>query len=109
MAAPTAHFDDEWPRLGDLSMVSEQGLLRQKGRAAAAGEAAPRLLLDDDDHPELHGSFSPGETGALRSIEDPVSDFDEKLSVCFRNVNAKTDSIAPVNVITEETLLEKDE
>ncbi|XP_040900622.1 fasciculation and elongation protein zeta-2 isoform X2 [Toxotes jaculatrix] len=118
MAAPVAHFDDDWPVSGDLNMVSEQGLLPQKGRAAAVataanttGEAAPQLLLDDDDDlPELHdSSFSPGETGAFRSMEDLVSEFDEKLSACFRNFNAKTDSIAPVSVVGEDTLLEKDE
>uniref|UniRef100_A0A3B4UXQ8 Fasciculation and elongation protein zeta 2a n=1 Tax=Seriola dumerili TaxID=41447 RepID=A0A3B4UXQ8_SERDU len=95
-------------------MVSEQGLLPRKGRAAAAaaaaGEAAAKLLLEDDDLFELHdSSFSPGETGAFRSMEDLVNDFDEKLSACFQNFNAKTDSIAPVSVIAEDTLLEKDE
>lgn len=112
MAAPIAHFDDDWPILGDLSMVSDQRLLPQKGRVAAtaAGEAAPQLLLDDDDIPELHdNSFSPGDAGAFRSMEDLVNDFDEKLSVCFHNFNAKTDSIAPVSEITEDSLLEKDE
>ncbi|XP_070767990.1 fasciculation and elongation protein zeta-2 [Enoplosus armatus] len=115
MAAPIAHFDDDWPILGDLSMVSDQRLLPQKGRAAAAEEAAaaaaaPQLLPDDGDILDLHDiSFSPGETGAFRSMEDLVNDFDEKLSVCFRHFNAKTESIAPVNVIAEDSLLEKDE
>ncbi|XP_032374319.1 fasciculation and elongation protein zeta-2 isoform X2 [Etheostoma spectabile] len=113
MAAPIAHFDDDWPILGDLSMVSGQRLLPQKGHvASAAGEAAPPLLLDDDDDdiPELRDtSFSLEEIGAFGSMEDLVNDFDEKLSVCFRNFNAKTESIAPVNVITEDSLLEKDE
>uniref|UniRef100_A0A3Q0RNJ3 Fasciculation and elongation protein zeta 2a n=1 Tax=Amphilophus citrinellus TaxID=61819 RepID=A0A3Q0RNJ3_AMPCI len=96
-------------------MVSEEGLLPQKGRAvvsAAAGhEAAPQLLLfggDDDD--DLHdSSFSPGENVGFRSMEDLVNDFDEKLSTCFQNFDAKTESIAPVAVIAEDTLLEKDE
>nr|XP_020464079.1 fasciculation and elongation protein zeta-2-like isoform X2 [Monopterus albus] len=108
MAAPTAHFDDEWPVLCELSGGSEQ-----KGLAAAA----PQLLLDDDDddvgdddHPELHdSSLSSGETGAFRSTEDLVNDLDEKLSLCFHSFNAKTDSIAPVSVIAEDALLEKDE
>ncbi|XP_063735600.1 fasciculation and elongation protein zeta-2 isoform X3 [Eleginops maclovinus] len=113
MAAPIAHFDEDWPILGDLSMVSDKRLqLPQKGRveSASAGGAAPQLLLGDDDIPELQdGSFSPGETGIFRSMEDLVNDFDDKLSVCFQNFNAKTDSIAPVSVLTEESLLEKDE
>ncbi|XP_071326277.1 fasciculation and elongation protein zeta-2 isoform X1 [Trachinotus anak] len=111
MAAPIAHFDDDWPSLGDVNMVSEQGLLPRKGRAAAAASpAAAQLLLDVYDLPELHdSSFSPGGAGAFRSMEDLVNDFDEKLSVCFQNFNTETDSIAPVSVIAEDALLEKDE
>lgn len=114
MAAPIAHFDDDWPNLGDPSMVSQEGLLPQKGRvaaAAAASEAAPESLLfggDDDD--DLHdSSFSPRENAGFRSMEDLVNDFDEKLTTCFQNFDAKTESIAPVAVIAEDTLLEKDE
>ncbi|XP_074540384.1 fasciculation and elongation protein zeta-2 isoform X2 [Halichoeres trimaculatus] len=120
MAAPIAHFDEDWPVFSDLSMVVDQRLLPQKGRAAvttAAGEEAAAALQllpgegdDDDDFPELHdGSFSPGGTGVFKSMEDLVNDFDEKLSACFHNFDAKTDSIAPVSVIGEDTLLEKDE
>lgn len=112
MAAPIAHFDDDWPNLGDPSMVSQEGLLPQKGRvAAAASEAAPESLLfggDDDD--DLHdSSFSPRENAGFRSMEDLVNAFDEKLTTCFQNFDAKTESIAPVAVIAEDTLLEKDE
>ncbi|XP_039869150.1 fasciculation and elongation protein zeta-2 isoform X2 [Simochromis diagramma] len=114
MAAPIAHFDDDWPNLGDPNMVSQEGLLPQKGRvvaAAAVSEAAPESLLfggDDDD--DLHdSSFSPRENGGFRSMEDLVNDFDEKLTTCFQNFDAKTESIAPVAVIAEDTLLEKDE
>ncbi|XP_031608106.1 fasciculation and elongation protein zeta-2 isoform X2 [Oreochromis aureus] len=113
MAAPIAHFDDDWPNLGDPSMVSEEGL--QKGRvnaAAAASEAAPQSLLfgGDDDDDVLHdSSFSPRENAGFRSMEDLVNDFDEKLTTCFQNFDAKTESIAPVAVIAEDTLLDKDE
>ncbi|KAK2844349.1 hypothetical protein Q5P01_011008 [Channa striata] len=101
MAAPIARNDDEWP-----GSLSEQELLPQKGRAAAAaaGEAAPQLLRDDGD-----SSLSPEDTAGFGSTEDLVNAFDDKLSVCFRNVDARTDSVAPVSVIAEETLLEKDE
>uniref|UniRef100_I3JI83 Fasciculation and elongation protein zeta 2a n=1 Tax=Oreochromis niloticus TaxID=8128 RepID=I3JI83_ORENI len=114
MAAPIAHFDDDWPNLGDPSIVSEEGLLPQKGRvtAAAVSEAAPQSLLfgGDDDDDVLHdSSFSPRENAGFRSMEDLVNDFDEKLTTCFQNFDAKTESIAPVAVIAEDTLLEKDE
>lgn len=111
MAAPIAHFDDDWPNLGDPSMVSQEGLLPQKGRvAAAASEAAPESLLFGGDDDDLHdSSFSPRENAGFRSMEDLVNDFDEKLTTCFQNFDAKTESIAPVAVIAEDTLLEKDE
>ncbi|XP_054478190.1 fasciculation and elongation protein zeta-2 [Anoplopoma fimbria] len=91
MAAPTAHFDDDWPVLGALSMVSD------------------RILSDDGDTHQLRDFCfsSPEGNGALRCTEDLVDDFDEKLSVCFRKCNAKTGSIAPV--VTEDSLLEEDE
>uniref|UniRef100_A0A3Q4I368 Fasciculation and elongation protein zeta 2a n=1 Tax=Neolamprologus brichardi TaxID=32507 RepID=A0A3Q4I368_NEOBR len=94
-------------------MVSQEGLLPQKGRVAAAAvsEAAPESLLfggDDDD--DLHdSSFSPRENAGFRSMEDLVNDFDEKLTTCFQIFDAKTESIAPVAVIAEDTLLEKDD
>lgn len=116
MAAPIAHFDDDWPHLDGFSMVSDQRLpLKGRVAAVASGEAAAsRLLLGDedeeDDLPELRdSSLSPGDTIAFRSMEDLVNDFDEKLSACFQNFNAKTESIAPVRELTEDSLLERDE
>ncbi|CAN9513942.1 unnamed protein product [Ophioblennius macclurei] len=121
MAAPIAHFDEDWPSLGVPSTAAEAALLPGKGRgypaaATAAGEAAPRLLLDggddggDDNEEDLpDGCFSPGGTAGFRSMEDLVNDFDEKLSLCFQNFQVETDCIAPVSLIREDTLLEKDE
>ncbi|KAG7474222.1 hypothetical protein JOB18_004471 [Solea senegalensis] len=126
MAAAAAHLDDDWPHVGDLNTDSEQELLPLKGRAAAAagrtasGEATPQLPLllllqghdgDDGDVLELHenSSFLPGESGAFRSKEELGNVFDARLSECFRNVHAGTESIAAVSEITEDTLLEKDE
>uniref|UniRef100_A0A3Q2YWJ4 Fasciculation and elongation protein zeta 2b n=1 Tax=Hippocampus comes TaxID=109280 RepID=A0A3Q2YWJ4_HIPCM len=40
---------------------------------------------------------------------DLVHDFDEKLTVCFRNYNTTTEHIAPIKPITEETYLKDDE
>lgn len=103
MAAPIAHFDDEWPTGGELGLLSEH-VLPQKVHDVPAVDGE---LLLDDELPDC--SLSPGEYGAFRSMEDLVKDFDEKLSVCFQNYNAKTESIAPVTVLSEDTLLEKDE
>ncbi|XP_071381568.1 fasciculation and elongation protein zeta-2 [Centroberyx affinis] len=107
MAAPLAHFDDQWPDVSDLTMVSDRGI-PQKGLVTQRAERGAEVL--EDDLSELHnGSFSAGETGGFRSMEDLVNDFDEKLSVCFRNYTGETDSIAPVSLIAEDSLLEKDE
>ncbi|XP_039972821.1 fasciculation and elongation protein zeta-2 isoform X2 [Xiphias gladius] len=110
MAAPIAHSDDDWPSLGGVNAVSEQGLVPRKGRAAAE-EAAPRLLRDEHDLPELRDSSGspPGGPAAFGSTEDPAGDLDERLSACFRNFGGRTESIAPGSVIAEDTLLEKDE
>lgn len=101
MAAPIAHFDDEWPSEVELSLLSKL-VAPQKEHCVPAGDAELEDELPD-------GSLSPGDYGAFRSMEDLVKDFDEKLSVCFQNYKAKTESIAPVNVLSEDTLLEGDE
>ena len=109
MAAP---FDGDWPNLCDPTVPSENGLQPHKGRVAAAGEAATQLFLDQDDPSELSGGdgcFSPEISGGFRSIEDLMNGFDERISACFGNADAKTDCVAPVSVIAEDTLLEKDE
>ncbi|XP_024917339.1 fasciculation and elongation protein zeta-2 isoform X3 [Cynoglossus semilaevis] len=121
MAAPVAHFVDVLPFVPDLKV---QDLLPQRGTVAAR-EAATQLpppppssppplplvlLLRNDGGEPLNGSsFSSGESGALRSMEEVVNGFEEKLSMCFGNLDGRTESIAPVSVITEGTLLEGDE
>lgn len=42
-------------------------------------------------------------------MEDLVNDFDEKLTVCFRNYSTDTGHIAPVRPITEEGVMKDDE
>ncbi|KAM4580289.1 fasciculation and elongation protein zeta-2 isoform 3-T4 [Odontesthes bonariensis] len=110
MAAP---FDGDWPDLCDPTVPSEKGLQPYKGRVAAAGEAATQLFLDQDDPSELSGGggggFSPEISGGFGSIEDLINGFDERISACFGNADAKTDCVAPVSAIAEDTLLEKDE
>ncbi|XP_072317126.1 fasciculation and elongation protein zeta-2 isoform X2 [Eucyclogobius newberryi] len=97
MAAPIAHFDDEWPIGGELSRLP--GLVApQRGHSVPAdAELLPEDELRDS-------SLSPEECGAFRSMEDLVKDFDAKLTVCFQNYNAKTESIAPMNVLSEDAL-----
>nr|XP_032818821.1 fasciculation and elongation protein zeta-2-like isoform X1 [Petromyzon marinus] len=53
-------------------------------------------------------SFS-GEIVSFKSMEDLVNDFDEKLTVCFRNFDTDTGYIAPVVPLAEQGLLKDDE
>lgn len=103
MAAPLAHFDDEWQDFNEFKPVS--GKDHQMDRVNLNVQDVTGLL---EDFPELDNGFS-GEIGSFKSMEDLVNDFDEKLTVCFRNFNTKTENIAPVRPITEETILKNDE
>uniref|UniRef100_A0A3Q2QQ74 Fasciculation and elongation protein zeta 2a n=1 Tax=Fundulus heteroclitus TaxID=8078 RepID=A0A3Q2QQ74_FUNHE len=109
MAAPIARFDDGRQNLGDLT----PGQVPQPGRAGvspAAGEAAPRLPRDHGDPPgQADRDGSPGEYSGCRSTEEPVNGGDEKSAARFGNAKAEPERIGSVSVLTEETLLEKDE
>ncbi|XP_041108761.1 fasciculation and elongation protein zeta-2-like isoform X1 [Polyodon spathula] len=103
MAAPLAQFDEDWQDFYEFKPVSgPQNRLDQVN--SNVGEA-PGLL---EDFPELDNSFA-GEIGSFKSMEDLVNDFDEKLTVCFRNYNTKTENIAPIKPITEENIMKDDE
>ncbi|XP_063055792.1 fasciculation and elongation protein zeta-2-like isoform X4 [Engraulis encrasicolus] len=103
MAAPIAHFDDEWQDFNEFRPAS--GKDHQMDRVNLNVQDVTGLL---EDFPELDNGYS-GELGSFKSMEDLVNDFDEKLTVCFRNYNTKTDYIAPVGPITEDTILKNDE
>ncbi|XP_033874348.2 fasciculation and elongation protein zeta-2-like isoform X1 [Acipenser ruthenus] len=103
MAAPLAQFDEDWQDFYEFKPVpGPQNRLDQVN--SNVGEA-PGLL---EDFPELDNSFA-GEIGSFKSMEDLVNDFDEKLTVCFRNYNTKTENIAPIKPITEENIMKDDE
>ncbi|MGH0171608.1 UNVERIFIED_CONTAM: hypothetical protein FKN15_074089 [Acipenser sinensis] len=63
-----------------------------------------------EDFSELE-TFS--EMISFKSMEDLVNEFDEKLNVCFRNYNTKTEVLAPVrnqtHIVEEEELLQDEE
>ncbi|XP_035606421.1 fasciculation and elongation protein zeta-2-like isoform X23 [Oncorhynchus keta] len=103
MAAPFALFDDEWHDFKEFEPVSEQGTRMDRVNLVAEQLTGVLRVL-----PELNNSLS-GEIGSFKSMEDLVTDFDEKLAVCFRNVNTQTENIAPVNIIAEDTTLRNDE
>ncbi|XP_039604326.1 fasciculation and elongation protein zeta-2-like isoform X1 [Polypterus senegalus] len=103
MAAPLAQFDEDWQDFYEFKPATgSQSRLDQVN--SNVGEV-PGLLEDFSD---LDNSFS-GEIGSFKSMEDLVNDFDEKLTVCFRNYNTKTENIAPVKPITEDNIMKNDE
>ncbi|XP_066532828.1 fasciculation and elongation protein zeta-2 isoform X2 [Hoplias malabaricus] len=98
MAAPLAQFDEDWQDFNEFK---------------AAGGGAPEAELEPlapglDELSDLELGFS-AEICSFQSMEDLVHDFDEKLTVCFRNYNTATENIAPVKPITEEGFLKDDE
>ncbi|XP_024241962.1 fasciculation and elongation protein zeta-2 isoform X3 [Oncorhynchus tshawytscha] len=103
MAAPFAHFDDEWHDFKEFEPVSEQGTRMERVNLVVEQMTDVLKVL-----PELNNSFS-GEMGSLKSMEDLVNNLDEKLTMCFRNLNTKAENIAPVNIIAEDTTLRNDE
>uniref|UniRef100_UPI00398F2CEA fasciculation and elongation protein zeta-2-like n=1 Tax=Pristiophorus japonicus TaxID=55135 RepID=UPI00398F2CEA len=113
MAAPLAQFDEDWQDfyefkapLGSykLDHVNSNGV---PSPAIAASTGFGALEHSLEDFSELD-NFS-GEIVSFKSMEDLVNDFDEKLTVCFRNYNTNTENIAPVKPISEESIMRDDE
>uniref|UniRef100_A0A1A8R9I3 Fasciculation and elongation protein zeta 2 (Zygin II) n=1 Tax=Nothobranchius rachovii TaxID=451742 RepID=A0A1A8R9I3_9TELE len=102
MAAPLAHFDEDWQDFNEFKPSSESVAQLDK---LNSNTGDPSGL---DDLSDLDNSFS-GEICSFKSMEDLVHDFDEKLTVCFRNYNTTTENIAPVKPITEDSILKDDE
>lgn len=102
MAAPLAHFDEDWQDFNEFkpSSASDERLDQLNSNVVADSGL--------DDFSDLDNSFS-GEICSFKSMEDLVHDFDEKLTVCFRNYNTTTENIAPIKPITEDNYLKDDE
>ncbi|XP_076016298.1 fasciculation and elongation protein zeta-2 isoform X3 [Genypterus blacodes] len=103
MAAPLAHFDEDWQDFNEFkpSPEAEETLDQLNSNV---GDPPSGL----EDFSDLDNSLS-GEICSFKSMEDLVHDFDEKLTVCFRNYNTTTENIAPIKPITEDTYLKDDE
>ncbi|XP_061756733.1 fasciculation and elongation protein zeta-2 isoform X3 [Nerophis ophidion] len=100
--APLAHFDEDWQDFYEFKPSSAAELDQLNSNVAEY----PSTGLDDFS--DLDNSFS-GEICSFKSMEDLVHDFDEKLTVCFRNYNTATEHIAPIKPITEDNYLKDDE
>ncbi|XP_018408081.1 PREDICTED: fasciculation and elongation protein zeta-1 isoform X1 [Nanorana parkeri] len=86
MEAPLVCLDEEFE---DVRSYSEDR--EEKSRSIYM---SPSRHLEDTSLSELENFSS--EIISFKSMEDLVNEFDEKLNVCFRNYNTKTENLAPV-------------
>ncbi|XP_069750570.1 fasciculation and elongation protein zeta-1 isoform X2 [Narcine bancroftii] len=109
MAAPLVTLDEEWQDFDESKPERRAGvpgppLEENLNELGSAGLPHLEELSELDNFSTEMMSF--------QSMEDLVNDFDEKLNVCFRNYNEKTESLAPVRRQTaadEEELIRDDE
>ncbi|KAG8141435.1 hypothetical protein E2320_007057 [Naja naja] len=87
MEAPLVSLDEEFEDLRPCYIAD-----REEKAHYFYGSTAQ--LLEDPSLSELENFSS--EIISFKSMEDLVNEFDEKLNICFRNYNAKTENLAPV-------------
>ncbi|XP_040206689.1 fasciculation and elongation protein zeta-2 isoform X3 [Rana temporaria] len=114
MAAPLAQFDEDWQDFYEFRPPSSSGeaknsLDKVNSNPASSQPCNQGGLSTLEDLAELDNSFTVDIMGGFKSMEDLVNDFDEKLTVCFRNYSTDTGNIAPVRPITEEGIMKDDE
>ncbi|XP_053315081.1 fasciculation and elongation protein zeta-2 isoform X2 [Spea bombifrons] len=110
MAAPLAQFDEDWQDFYEFRPpAASPGPKSNLDRVNSNPSEAQGGLAALDDLTELDNGFSVEIMGGFKSMEDLVNDFDEKLTVCFRNYSTDTGNIAPVGPITEEGIMKDDE
>ncbi|KAJ0060937.1 hypothetical protein NL108_001810 [Boleophthalmus pectinirostris] len=106
MAAPLAHFDEDWQDFNEFKPFQESDNQLDQLNSNVTDSTTTSSGLDDFS--DLDNSFC-GEICSFKSMEDLVHDFDEKLTVCFRNYSTTTENIAPIKPITEDNYLKDDE
>ncbi|XP_056423477.1 fasciculation and elongation protein zeta-2 isoform X3 [Hyla sarda] len=117
MAAPLAQFDEDWqdfyefrPPSSSPGTKNRLDKVNSNSPGPSPGAGPPDSGLNSlEDLTELDNNFSVDIMGGFKSMEDLVNDFDEKLTVCFRNYSTDTGHIAPVRPITEEGIMKDDE
>uniref|UniRef100_A0A8C4R445 Fasciculation and elongation protein zeta 1 (zygin I) n=1 Tax=Eptatretus burgeri TaxID=7764 RepID=A0A8C4R445_EPTBU len=105
LAAPLADFDEEWQDLYELRPRSKAIDTTKTPRSESAVQGGQEAI-GLEDLAELDG-FS-GEIVSFKSMEDLVNGFDEKLTVCFHNLDSDTGHIAPVKALVEENVSRDD-
>ncbi|XP_053308104.1 fasciculation and elongation protein zeta-1 isoform X7 [Spea bombifrons] len=86
MEAPLVCLDEEFE---DVRSYSEDREDKSRGLYMTSSRHAEDASLSELEN------FS-SEIISFKSMEDLVNEFDEKLNVCFRNYNTKTENLAPV-------------
>lgn len=114
MAAPLAQFDEDWQDFYEFRPPSSSPGTKNRLDKVNSNSPGPSPGADPpegglEDLTELDNNFSVDIMGGFKSMEDLVNDFDEKLTVCFRNYSTDTGHIAPVRPITEEGVMKDDE
>ncbi|KAM3930574.1 fasciculation and elongation protein zeta-2 isoform 3-T4 [Leptodactylus fuscus] len=117
MAAPLAQFDEDWQDFYEFRPPSSTPGTKNRLDKVNSNSPGPAPGADPhegglnslEDLTELDNNFSVDIMGGFKSMEDLVNDFDEKLTVCFRNYSTDTGHIAPVRPITEEGVMKDDE
>uniref|UniRef100_A0A673N2X9 Fasciculation and elongation protein zeta-2-like n=1 Tax=Sinocyclocheilus rhinocerous TaxID=307959 RepID=A0A673N2X9_9TELE len=100
MAEPSARRDDdEWHDFNAFKSGTGRNIHLERVRVNAEEMS---LLLDGVSVTELAFETSP-------YTEDMITHFDEKLQLCFQNVNTKPDAINLLTPINEDTTLKCDE
>ncbi|KAM6432258.1 fasciculation and elongation protein zeta-1 isoform 1-T1 [Liasis olivaceus] len=87
MEAPLVSLDEEFEDLRPCYIAD-----REEKSHYFYGSSSQHL--EDPSLSELENFSS--EIISFKSMEDLVNEFDEKLNICFRNYNAKTENLAPV-------------
>uniref|UniRef100_A0A8C1NP15 Uncharacterized protein n=1 Tax=Cyprinus carpio TaxID=7962 RepID=A0A8C1NP15_CYPCA len=100
MAEPSARGDDgDWQDFNEFKSGTGRNIHLERVRVNAEEMS---LLLDGVSFPEHAFETSP-------YTEDMITHFEEKLQLCFQNLNPKPDAINPVTPINEDTTLRCDE
>uniref|UniRef100_A0A8C2AV09 Fasciculation and elongation protein zeta 2 n=1 Tax=Cyprinus carpio TaxID=7962 RepID=A0A8C2AV09_CYPCA len=100
MAEPSARGDDgDWQDFNEFKSGTGRNIHMERVRVNAEEMS---LLLDGVSFPEHAFETSP-------YTEDMITHFEEKLQLCFQNLNPKPDAINPVTPINEDTTLRCDE
>ena len=97
VAVPLAQFDnEEWDEFSDFQSSAESN--RNKKTAASTPNDNDYMDNMSDTTDNLDDTFS-------TSLEDLVNTFDEKITKCFHNYEDKVDKYAPVQVRSQEEIM----